>query len=474
MELREIENYGLKILNEKAKDGSMTVYAKFTETEIPNQNFRTYPLGIMTREVDRLQSKINAGQFLGQSDHSDSPATFLKDVSHVVTKLEMVKNDGYATIKILNTDAGRNVQEIIRGSGKIGISTRSVGTVSAKGIVQRDMKLLALDLVANPSVADATIGKENILEGLNFEENLDEATFKCSCVKCEHIQNAPAGKHCTDIKCEKCGGTMRRASRPGPGKEDLEKEINALEKESWLSACDSGYKGSQEDWEKQYSGSLREMMGLPKAEGRETNVEKLTEEQISKRTFSYYQEAVQSGYREDFNTWKKKFPQIVESASKVKIVAEKKVEPKASVKARMSLAEARQSGFTGTIAEWREQHPDIELILPASPQEKVTAEKILTEKALKQEAGRIFTALSADHPNSQLTLESVIQMLEKEEEKKTDKRIRRKAIAIVSRDLDGSLSQDQIEKMVAKEIENLKEERRQMRERNWNAYRRLL
>lgn len=175
MKLREIEDYGLKILNEKAKDGSMTVYAKFGEAEKRNQNFRIYPLEILSREVDRVQAKIASGQFLGQADHGDSPATFLKNVSHVVTGLEMKGNEGYATIKILNTDAGKNCQEIIRGKGRIGISTRSVGTVDAKtGRIQSDLRLLALDLVSNPSVKDATIGKENILEGLNFEEENTE------------------------------------------------------------------------------------------------------------------------------------------------------------------------------------------------------------------------------------------------------------------------------------------------------------
>lgn len=63
MKLREIEDYGFKILNERSKDGSMTIYAKFTETEKANQNSRIYPRKIMVREVDRVQSKIASGQF---------------------------------------------------------------------------------------------------------------------------------------------------------------------------------------------------------------------------------------------------------------------------------------------------------------------------------------------------------------------------------------------------------------------------
>lgn len=427
MKLREIENYGFRILNERAKDGSMTVYAKFGEAEKRNQNSRIYPLGILTREVDRLQAKIASGQFLGQEDHGFLPDTQLKNVSHIVTGLEMKGNNGYATIKILNTDAGRNVQEIIRGKGRIGISTRSVGTVSATGVVQKDLKLLALDLVANPSVANATIGKENILEGIEFSEKnqADEA---------------------------------------------LEKQINELEKESWLAACESGYSGSQDEWEAQYSGSLREMMGLP-VNDEKIPVQKLTEEQVIKRTFSYYQEAVNSGYKDDFNTWKEKFPAIVEQAKEKKVVTENKAEPEIPFESRTTWDEVIASGYRGTMAEFEERHPNIKIIRPEP------AQKIVVEKTLKERAGIIFTGMMEDNPKSSLVLEDIIKLLEKEEIKKADQRLRKKAIHIVNASLAGSgssPSQELLERMVEDEIEHQKKLRQERRERNWSTYEKLL
>lgn len=68
-------------------------------------------------------------------------------------------------------------------------------------------------------------------------------------------------------------------------------------------------------------------------------------------------------------------------------------------------------------------------------------------------------------------------MLEKEEIVKSDKRLRKRAIYIVNTSIVGSgasPSQEMLEKMVSEEIENLKEKRREMRERNWQAYKRLL
>lgn len=45
---------------------------------------------------------------------------------------------------------------------------------------------------------------------------LIEQPFRCECLKCGNI--IVSVKHCRDIKCPKCGGSMRRIERPGPGR----------------------------------------------------------------------------------------------------------------------------------------------------------------------------------------------------------------------------------------------------------------
>lgn len=57
---------------------------------------------------------------------------------------------------------------------------------------------------------------------------------------------------------------------------------------------------------------------------------------------------------------------------------------------------------------------------------------------------------------------------------KSDKRLRKRAIAIVSRELGGNTSQVTIEKMVEVEFQALKEHRDEKRQKNWEAYKRLL
>lgn len=41
--------------------------------------------------------------------------------------------------------------------------------------------------------------------------------YDCECIDCGH--KFTSEKHCSDVKCPECGGEVRRAERPGPGKE---------------------------------------------------------------------------------------------------------------------------------------------------------------------------------------------------------------------------------------------------------------
>jgi len=50
--------------------------------------------------------------------------------------------------------------------------------------------------------------------------------YKCECIECGH--KLETEKHCKDIKCSECGGTMRREERPGPGQESLQDSVQEV------------------------------------------------------------------------------------------------------------------------------------------------------------------------------------------------------------------------------------------------------
>ncbi len=434
--LREILQPEIQILSEqKTKDGSLKILAPWIQADRKNNNGRLYPLSLLQREVAETQKRIEQGSAIGSADHPGGAFTTLGDASHIITKLEVDKNGkGWMEAKILPTSKGKNVIEIIKAGGQLGISARGAGSISKDGRVESDYKLLGIDIVTNPSEPTATFDQSNVFESLEFS---DESKSK----------NKDKNK-------------------------ELEKAINKLEQESYLSALDSGFKGDQKDWLKN-CGSLREAMGL-KEDDEDERVEKLTEEQINKRIRGYYREAVSAGFKGDFNAWKKQYPRIVEMAKQpIKIVEKKEV--KRPFNGKMTLSEARGAGFKGTAQQFKEKYPEMELVLPAPPQKiKKVVERELTEKEITEEAGRIFTALSKDNPDNKIMLEDVKKILMEEEEEKVDKRIRKKAIMIVSQEADGSVSQEKLKEMVEIEVKNLQAERKKRLSANWKCYRRLL
>jgi len=77
------------------------------------------------------------------------------------------------------------------------------------------------------------------IKGDGSERNLgasieEKKAYECECIKCGW--KITTDKHCNEIKCEKCGGEMRRVERPGPGKaldEDDFLKLVPVEKPGW-------------------------------------------------------------------------------------------------------------------------------------------------------------------------------------------------------------------------------------------------
>ena len=121
--------------------------------------------------------------------------------------------------------------ELLEYSGvMIGSNRQALTLMVKKGLIKDDK--LKKDI-------EDFIEEEKIQRGIKLNKELDEeyddftygvkkTQYKCTCIKCgwEHTSD----KHCNTYKCEKCGGTMRRSSRPGPGQES-ETEENESAKE---------------------------------------------------------------------------------------------------------------------------------------------------------------------------------------------------------------------------------------------------
>ena len=67
-------------------------------------------------------------------------------------------------------------------------------------------------------VIEIKVGPEGETEASGDAETEPEPKaeeYECECIECGH--KIKSTDHCKDVPCPKCGGTMRRAERPGPG-----------------------------------------------------------------------------------------------------------------------------------------------------------------------------------------------------------------------------------------------------------------
>ena len=134
------------------------------EASTLNQNKRVYPKEILIREVQKYTDNfINQKAAYGELDHPETPTIRLKEVCHMIPKVYWNGNKLYGDLNILDTPNGRIVEAILRAGGRIGISSRAMGStkkITNEGEsfdqVEEDLELCGWDCVSNPSVLKAS------------------------------------------------------------------------------------------------------------------------------------------------------------------------------------------------------------------------------------------------------------------------------------------------------------------------------
>jgi hypothetical protein len=98
----------------------------------------------------------------------------LGNVSHVVESLEFdpKQNAIVGKIRLLNTNAGKQAQALVRDGIPLNISSRAAGTVDESGHVKLQ-QLFTYDLVADPGFANAQLKRVNESYGFGDDENID-------------------------------------------------------------------------------------------------------------------------------------------------------------------------------------------------------------------------------------------------------------------------------------------------------------
>lgn len=161
--------------NTDSKKKNLYIQGVFMEAEKENKNRRIYPIDEMHREVDRyLKEMVAQGRAMGELNHPTNADVDLERACHMVTELRSDGNKFIGKSKVLSTPCGKIVENLISDGVKVGMSTRSLGklTEGNDGVNQvSDMRLVAIDCVADPSCADAFVN--GILESKQWICNND-------------------------------------------------------------------------------------------------------------------------------------------------------------------------------------------------------------------------------------------------------------------------------------------------------------
>ena len=161
----------------EAKEGGGKNYkikGIFLQADIKNRNGRVYPMEVLQKEVSRYNKKfIKENRAYGELGHPDGPTVNLERVSHMVTELYPDGKNFVGEAKIMGTPMGEIVKNIIDEGGKLGVSSRGMGSLNQKNganYVRDDFYLAtAADIVADPSAPNAFV--EGIMEGKEWVWN---------------------------------------------------------------------------------------------------------------------------------------------------------------------------------------------------------------------------------------------------------------------------------------------------------------
>lgn len=153
----------IKYITEDAGDKkNLFIEGVFMVSDEVNRNGRVYPYDTLNKEVGRYITEfVDCNRAFGELGHPTGPTINLDRVSHRIVMLEFRKNKVYGKAKIMeSTPMGKIAAELIREGAKLGVSSRAMGSLveqQGKKIVQPDLMLSAVDIVADPSAPGAFV-----------------------------------------------------------------------------------------------------------------------------------------------------------------------------------------------------------------------------------------------------------------------------------------------------------------------------
>ncbi len=164
-----IEEENLQFITEE-KNGEKRYYIEgvFMQADVKNKNGRMYGSNMLAEKVEEYSKNfIEKNRAYGELGHPANPSINLERVSHRIVSLERDGSNFVGKAQVSSTPYGNIVKGLLEDGGKLGVSSRGLGSLMKEnGVlkVQNDFMIVTpADIVADPSAPDAFV--EGIMEG---------------------------------------------------------------------------------------------------------------------------------------------------------------------------------------------------------------------------------------------------------------------------------------------------------------------
>jgi Prohead core protein serine protease len=172
------------------KDKKYYIQGPCAVAEQVTRNNRVYPTKVLEREINRYEREvIRENTAYGELSHPSGATIDPNNVSHRFVAVKRHGNVWEGRAIVVNTPKGNILRGLLESGGKIGVSTRGVGSlheVRGYKTVGDDYRLITLgDVVTDPSAPGAWV--QGILENVEFYYN--NATSQFEAEQYERVHN---------------------------------------------------------------------------------------------------------------------------------------------------------------------------------------------------------------------------------------------------------------------------------------------
>lgn len=147
------------------------IEGRFATGDQKNGNGRIYEGKVLHPAMTKyLQEKVSQGRGFGEMNHPQSPQVNFERVVMVIENLSQDGSHWNGKAKIINEGLGKIVTAIMDAGGRVGVSTRALGTLreeNGQKYVNPDLTFSAVDVVSDPSGPGCFV--RGIMEGVSYD-----------------------------------------------------------------------------------------------------------------------------------------------------------------------------------------------------------------------------------------------------------------------------------------------------------------